>query len=80
MSQLEKEVEAELGVEVYKTFLAAVDNGEISEKQMADIAFELHGTVGGDFKRARESKTFKCDRAEARTITPSYKQLIPGSE
>ena len=63
----EKEVKELLGAEVYKTFLAAADSGEISEQQMADIAFELHEKVGGEFKRARESKSFKCDRTAART-------------
>ena len=61
-----------LGEEVYKTFLAAANSREISEQQMADIAFELHEKVGGDFKRARENKSFKCDRtAAARTVLSS---------
>ena len=71
----EKEVNELLGADVYKTFLAAVDSGEISEQQMADIAFELHEKVGGDFKRARESKAFKCDRAAARTVLTNWYQF-----
>ena len=64
----EKEVKELLGAEVYKT----ANSGEISAQQMADIAFELHEKVGGDFKRARENKSFKCDRtAAARTVLSS---------
>ena len=61
-----------LGADVYKTFLEAVDNGEISEVQMADIAFKLHKRVGGDFRRACESKAFKYDRAAARTVLDNW--------
>ena len=65
-----------MGAEVYKTFLDAVDSGEISEQQMADIAFELHVKVGGDFKRARESKTLKYDRTAARTVLTNWYQFV----
>ena len=44
----EKEVKELWGPRcIYKTFLAAVDKGEISEQRMADFAYELDSNVTG---------------------------------
>ena len=68
----EKKVKVLLGVKVYQTFLNAADSGEISEQHMADIAYKLSDTVGGEFKRSRDSRVFACDNRAARAVLANW--------
>ena len=66
----EKKVKGLLGVEVYQTFLNAAESGEITEQHMADIAYRLSDTVGGEFKRYSEQ--FACDKRAARVVLANW--------
>ena len=70
-----KEVLNMLGVGVYKTFLKAVDNGQISVEQMTDIAYGLSHAVGGEFKRSMESREFVYNKRAARAMLANWFSL-----
>ena len=72
----EKEVKELLGAEVYKTFLAAVDSGEISEQQMADFAFELHEKVGVSSKELGRANCSNMTEQQPGLCLPTGISLI----
>ena len=72
MSDYECEARRLLGEGTVESLLEAVDRGAISLQQAEDIAFKLHPTVGGNFRRARDLPNFKYDRALFRKILSDW--------
>ena len=64
-----------MGKDAYNKFLVAVRKGQVTLQQMSDIAFKLGDEVGGNFKRAQESKNFKYNAADARKVLSNLYQL-----
>ena len=64
-----------MGKDAYNKFLVAVRKGQVTLQQMSDIAFKLGDEVGGNFKRAQESRNFKYNAADARKVLSNWYQL-----
>ena len=71
----EKEVKELLGEDAYNKFLDAVRKGQVTLQQMSDIAFELGEEVGGNFKRAQDTRNFEYNAAAARKVLSDWYQL-----
>ena len=71
----EKEVKELLGEDANNKFLDAVRKGQVTLQQMRDIAVELGDEVGGNFKRAQESRNFEHNNAAARKVLSDWYQL-----
>ena len=64
-----------LGEDAYNKFLDAVRKGQVTLQQMSDIAVELGDEVGGNFKRAQDSRNFEYNAAAARKVLSDWYQL-----
>ena len=71
----EKEVKELLGEDAYNKFLDAVRKGQVTLQQMSDIAYELGDEVGGNFKRAQDTRNFEYNAAAARKVLSDWYQL-----
>ena len=76
----EKEIRNLLGADFYDSFINAVDEGKIGQKEASDIATKLHPLVGGRFKQAYDKSNFTFDRRAMRQILSDWHQYVVPSD